>query len=152
MEATNNQNLDIYTVEQVKRIHLCYANQPKNICSPLSTGYPVRTPTNKLLIARICVAHLQFYETEAYAPLCEAQAAQNVLPPSYDDVMAAEKAILNKYAKICTATKCCEHSELHRSNGQQSPIDSGTIGDGTAEQPAHECDDKTLEVSWIHIL
>lgn len=30
--------------------------------------------------------------------------------------MAAEKAILTKYAKLCTSTKCCEHSQLNRSN------------------------------------
>lgn len=64
----------------------------------------------------------QFYETEAYAPLCETQSAQ--MPPSYDDVMAAEKAILKKYAKICTSTKCCEHTQLNRSNGEESPADS----------------------------
>lgn len=67
----------------------------------------------------------QFYETEAYAPLCETQSAQSVLPPSYEDVMAAEKAILKKYAKICTSTKCCEHSQLNRSNPEQSPVDGG---------------------------
>lgn len=41
--------------------------------------------------------------------------------------MAAEKAILNKYAKICTSTKCCEHSQLNRSNPEQSPVDGGNI-------------------------
>lgn len=57
---------------------------------------------------------VQFYETEAYAPLCETQSAQ--MPPSYEDVMAAEKAILTKYGKLCTSTKCCEHSQLNRLN------------------------------------
>ena len=77
--------------------------------------------------------YTQFYgETaEAYAPLCETQSAhQSVLPPSYDDVMAAEKAILKKYAKICTSTKCCEHSQLNRSsNSDQSPSDSAASVD-----------------------
>ncbi|XP_031617703.1 uncharacterized protein LOC116337362 [Contarinia nasturtii] len=91
MEAANNQNVDIYTVEQ-------------------------------------------FYETEAFAPLCDTQSAQSVLPPSYDDVMAAEKAILNKYAKMCTSTKCCEHSQLNRSNADRSSTDDGTnINDNIAE-------------------
>lgn len=46
------------------------------------------------------------------------------MPPSYDDVMAAEKAILKKYAKMCTSAKCCEHSQLNRSNGDESPADN----------------------------
>ncbi|XP_055315470.1 uncharacterized protein LOC129575624 isoform X2 [Sitodiplosis mosellana] len=94
MEAANNQNVDIYTVEQ-------------------------------------------FYgETEAHAPLCETQSAQSVLPPSYEDVMAAEKAILKKYAKICTSTKCCEHSQLNRSsNPEQSPTDSAHIVESPRENP-----------------
>lgn len=71
-----------------------------------------------LLFWRICIS--QFYETEACAPLCETQSGQSVLPPSYDDLMAAEKAMLKKYTKTCTSTKCCEHTQMNRSNTEAS--------------------------------
>lgn len=88
--------------------------------------------------------HTQFYETEAFAPLCETQSAQSVLPPSYEDVMAAEKAILKKYAKICTSTKCCEHSQLNRSNGEHSTNDDGA-NDNIAEHSAANNDDNNAK-------
>lgn len=89
-------------------------------------------PTNK-----------QFYETEAYAPLCEPPApplAQGILPPSYDDVMASEAAILNKYAKVCKSQACCEHTRFNRcnfedtsnrnSNNREWNIDRNVNGNG----------------------
>lgn len=86
----------------------------------------------------------QFYETEAYAPLCETQSAQSVLPPSYEDVMAAEKAILKKYAKMCTSTKCCEHSQLNRSsNPEQSPTDSVHVTEVSSSENPTTDDDNT---------
>lgn len=81
----------------------------------------------------------QFYETETYAPLCDTQSAQGVLPPSYENVMAAEKAILEKYAKICTSTTCCEHSNLNRSN-----LEPSNNNDSNISEDAHTIHDSEM--------
>lgn len=77
---------------------------------------------------RVCffynIKYAQFYGTEAHAPLCEMPSAQNALPPSYEDVMAAESEILEKFEKRCTSNIWCEHSHSNRSHPEQTATDN----------------------------
>lgn len=59
--------------------------------------------------------------------------------------MAAEKAILTKYAKLCTSTKCCEHSQLNRLNATSTTVAPAAAVATTAEQSFANAENNNAE-------
>lgn len=58
-------------------------------------------------------------------PLChEAQTATQGLPPSYETVMASEKAFLSKYTEACRSKRCCKHSSDGTESERQACVAS----------------------------
>lgn len=116
----------------------------------------------------MCQPKTKFYETESYVPLCEPTIAQGVLyqanlPPSYEDVMASEKAMLSKYVKMCKSHTCCEHSHLNRSNIEQTNNDTtnvnnddnvrdGNAKDNDAAANPNEVNKKKIEKGYYTFL
>lgn len=56
-------------------------------------------------------------------PLChESQSVPQGLPPSYETVMASEKAFLNKYTEAFRTKRCCKHPTDGTENERQACV------------------------------
>lgn len=64
--------------------------------------------------------------------------------------MAAEKAILTKYAKLCTSSKCCEHSQLNRLNATSTTTATTTAAAAAVLMTTTTRTDATAEQSLVN--
>lgn len=80
-------------------------------------------------------------------PLChESQSVPQGLPPSYETVMASERAFLSKYTEACRSKRCCKHSPDGTESERQLcvaniPIESETVIMDLRNPRTHEIND-----------